>query len=116
MKKTREVDYIECDDCKKDTCHRCIICVICGKDLCYNCAKSAPVGPSYLCKQCYDDTGLVDVNAKFSEDWEEHMKKRDAESEALFDKYQTDIDEIIEERKKKSIDEIIEERKKKSDA
>lgn len=100
MKKTREVDYIECDDCKKDTCDRYVTCVICSKELCYNCARSAPVGPSYLCKKCYNDAGLTDVNAKFSESWKEHVKKRDAESEALFDKYQTDIDKIIEERKK----------------
>ena len=94
MKKIKEVDYYECDTCKKEAKPK-VKCSVCQADLCRDCYISPDIGNYTLCSKCNTDT-VKDLVKRFNEEWAALMKRHDKVTNKLFDKYKTKLKEVIE--------------------
>ena len=94
MKGSREVDYYICDSCNKEMVARGV-CSVCGIDLCRGCFSSPDVGSYTLCNECNTDE-VKDVIKRFQDEWTILMEKQDKRCSACFEKYESELKEVLQ--------------------
>lgn len=93
MKKTREVEYTVCDECKKEAIST-VNCAKCNKELCRHCYKTTPFASYCFCEDCYG-SNFKQICTDFEKEWDILMAEKDIKCKAMFDKYEEVLKGII---------------------